>query len=278
MTAGRHYLYRQTLPAGTKGLMTLTFAAFLLQHLLGFRTGMAPSFVLGLSREGALGNGYIWQFVTYMFLHAGFAHIVMNMAVLYLVGREMEPTVGTGKFVALYLGCGAIGGLFWMLVSGGGGAICIGASGATFGLIAAFVGLDPYRRIDVQLGDRDLAVRMITLLLVFGAVTVLLMLLGGGGIAHSAHLFGGVGGYIAGRAMAHRFRRRSRRRTSASPLPDGALGDIGHLLSEDEAAVLPDAAEVDRILAKISSEGLGSLSRGERRILDKASEGVSQPK
>ncbi len=72
------------------------------------------------------------------FLHAGLAHIAFNMFALYFLGRLLEPSIGTARFVAVYV-ASLFGGAFGALLLSP-NALTIGASGAIFGLFgAAFV-------------------------------------------------------------------------------------------------------------------------------------------
>ena len=95
------------------------------------------SFVSDLSLQGAeVSNGEWYRLVTGGFLHAGLMHILFNMFALYVVGRVLEPGIGTPRFLALY---------FASLLAGAFGALLltnpleptVGASGAIFGLFAA---------------------------------------------------------------------------------------------------------------------------------------------
>ncbi len=129
-------------PSLTYVLIGVNVAAFLATVLSG-----GPLFgrVLGspIAEEGALvgwavADGEVWRLVTSGFLHAGFAHLFLNMFVLYILGGLLEPAVGRLRFGLIY---------FVSLVTGSFGALLltpdsftVGASGAVFGLMgAAFV-------------------------------------------------------------------------------------------------------------------------------------------
>jgi len=76
-----------------------------------------------------------WTLVTYMFLHAGFTHILFNMLGLYFFGPRVEQRIGSSRFFALYMISGITGGLlsfYTPMVS------IVGASGAIFGVLLAY--------------------------------------------------------------------------------------------------------------------------------------------
>jgi len=57
----------------------------------------------------------------------------------------LEDYLGTDRFLYLYMACGIVAGLGWLMISGAGPAVCIGASGAVFGIAAAYAALNPNR-------------------------------------------------------------------------------------------------------------------------------------
>ena len=127
-------------------LLLATIGAALLQWFVDYRTGGLFSGLFGLSRTTLL-HGEIWRLATYMFLHGGFWHLLLNMLPLAFFGRDVEERFGTPRFALLYFGSGMLGGLGWVLISGTGSELCIGASGAVFGVIGAFAAAFPDRQI-----------------------------------------------------------------------------------------------------------------------------------
>src|SRR5262245_40397054 len=65
---------------------------------------------LALSVEG-LRQGYVWQLLTFQFLHGGIFHLAMNCITIFIFGREVEEALGRRSFLALYLTSGVMGGL-----------------------------------------------------------------------------------------------------------------------------------------------------------------------
>lgn len=92
-------------------------------------------------------RGYVWQPLTYAFLHAtdGFGHVLVNALMLYLFGSRVEGLLSRKRFVALYVGA-AVAGAFAVLCSDavlaalghGRASLVTGASGAVAGVLAAF--------------------------------------------------------------------------------------------------------------------------------------------
>jgi membrane associated rhomboid family serine protease len=122
-------------------LIGLNAAAFLAQIATGgggFDLG-GSSLVLDFGLYGPLVNEGEWyRLVTSGFLHAGLIHLGFNMFALYFLGRLLEPSIGTPRFLGIYL-ASLLGGAFGALLLSP-DALTVGASGAIFGIFgAAFV-------------------------------------------------------------------------------------------------------------------------------------------
>ena len=81
-------------------------------------------------------NGGWYRLVTAMFIHYGLLHLLLNMWALWILGRNLEAGLGPTRFLALYLISGIGGNVAAYLWAPG--ALTAGASGAVFGLMAAF--------------------------------------------------------------------------------------------------------------------------------------------
>jgi membrane associated rhomboid family serine protease len=86
---------------------------------------------------GGIAHGEYYRLLTSMFLHYGIFHLLLNMYALWIVGGVLEPLLGRLRFAALYLLSGLGGGVATYLFSDI-GTVAAGASGAVFGLFAAF--------------------------------------------------------------------------------------------------------------------------------------------
>lgn len=193
--------FKTEFPPVTKALLLITIGVYLLQTVARAFLPFDVTVMFALSGN-AIQHWQLWRGVTYIFLHGGIFHLFVNMLVLFMFGREMELVLGAKRFLSLYLGCGILGGVGWVIISGNSPAYCLGASGAVFGIIGAFAAIFPFRKITLLI-FYVLPVTMTARTMVIGlAVLSVFALMGSdGNIAHSAHLAGGLAGYIYGRNM-----------------------------------------------------------------------------
>lgn len=248
--------YVNRLTPMVRGLLIATVGVFALQVLSGMLLGGdVLTELFGLSGEG-LRHAYIWQPVTYIFLHGGLLHLVLNMLVLAFMGPHVERAIGPRHVLALYLLSGALGGIGWLLLTPVSWIPCVGASGSIFGVLAAFAALFPRQPITLLV----LFVFPVSMpawqmvLLLGGAEMLSLLTARHSSIAYAAHLAGGLSGFIYARTisrgwpqMGFMFRR------GRGPTPTWPV---------------PDHREVDRILDKIAARGMASLTREERALLE----------
>ncbi len=95
-------------------------------------------------------QGFFWQPLTYIFLHAGLLHLFLNMLWLFVFGPDVERVLGTRQFMRFFLLCGALGvmGTYVSALFLGGDAVrVVGASGAVMGVLIAFAVLYPNREL-----------------------------------------------------------------------------------------------------------------------------------
>src|SRR5713226_2329552 len=88
-----------------------------------------------------------WPFLTTMFLHGGWLHIIGNMWFLYLFGDNVEDRMGSLRFLAFYLLCGLAAGIVHVVTNPTSTVPAVGASGAIAGVMGAYVALFPRARI-----------------------------------------------------------------------------------------------------------------------------------
>ena len=171
----------------------------LIINLLVFLAMMTPglaNYVFGLGALWPLGhpNFMPWQFVTYMFLHGGFGHILFNLFALWMFGQSIENLWGTRRFVIYYFITGVGAALLHIAITAA-DVPMVGASGAVYGILLAFAMMFPNRPI--MLIFLPVPIKAKYFVMIFGA----LELFNGvanlqTGIAHFAHLGGMVVGYI----------------------------------------------------------------------------------
>ncbi len=156
---------------------------------------------LALTPKLVLTRGFVWQMVSYMFLHADFWHIALNMLVIWMFGRTLEQIWGGTRFLKFYLACGLGGAIFSFLFAYN--APVIGASAAAYGILLAFAIMFPNQRLllwfVIPVKARTLAIGLAVLSLVLG-------IRGGGNIAHFAHL-GGMAAALIMMRGEYQFRR-----------------------------------------------------------------------
>ncbi len=281
----------QFFPPIIKSLLIANTGVFLLEMFFGSfhfgEIGFSEIFdrVFGLM---PLGQGfYLWQLITYQFVHANFWHLFFNMVFgLWMFGMEVEHVWGSKKFLIYYLSCGVVAGLVQLILS----PIfepalgpTVGASGAIYGVMIAFAAIFPDRYIFLYFLIPIKVKYFVIILIVFSVISV-----GGqGNVANLAHLGGAVAGYLYILYDQHRLNRGRRRTNFQSSMSSGhwshpisSSGDIVDAKIFDiNGAKLPEQKEdsvdlqkrIDEILDKISRSGYQSLSDEEKKILFEAS-------
>jgi membrane associated rhomboid family serine protease len=254
-------------------LLVVNAIAFLVEC---FALGNPPRFSLdsrfALSAEG-LKHGFVWQLLTYQFMHANLWHILINSWAIYLFGREVEDTLGRKPFLVLYLAAGVVGGVFQVLAAFVwpqyfGGPV-VGASAGGFGLMAAYAVLFPARELTLLFPPVTFPAK--TLLIFSAVLAVVGIVFPVDHVANTAHL----GGMLTGVFFVRWFVQ-GRWRWPGAIAPGAAAGNLSiwprdadqpeEDLSTDEFV----KSEVDPILDKISRQGIQSLTAREREILEKA--------
>jgi membrane associated rhomboid family serine protease len=181
----------------TPAIKTLVIACaigFFLQIFNQF-AGMTPlMYTFGLIPDQVVHKFYLWQLVTYIFLHGGFFHILFNMFGLYMFGGELEATWGTRQFTKFFFICGIGAALTSVIASPYSTIPIIGASGAIFGLLLAYGVLFPNRIIYLYM---IIPIQAKWFVIIFGAITFLSALSANGtGVAYVAHLGGMLFGFL----------------------------------------------------------------------------------
>ena len=141
-----------------------------------------------------------WQFVTYMFLHANFWHILFNMYTLFIFGGIVEQMLGSRKFFTFYMLSGIGSAVIYMGIQAlthSYGA-CVGASGAIYGVLIAYAMLFPDNRMTllfppVTLSAKWMVIIFLALELGTGVVSTVTNV---GVVAHFAHVGGMLVGFL----------------------------------------------------------------------------------
>jgi rhomboid family protein len=263
-------------------IMLVNIAAFLGQMLAGRFTNFPVLGYFALSTDG-LRHGYVWQLVSYMFLHGGWLHLLFNCWAIFVFGRDVETALGRKSFVALYFASGIIGGLVQALAGALFGGVfaepVVGASAGAFGLVSAFAMLFPERPLMLLLFFIvPLSMRAKFLLLFEAALAVLGLFVGPFNIANAAHLGGMLTGIVFVRyamnwhwpQLKRAWAQPTRRLVTVQPRVSAGWGHNRASTAEDLPPEEFLAKQVDPILDKISAHGIQSLTARERRILETA--------
>jgi len=209
----------RNIPVVTKNLLIINILVFIATYVVrGLNIDLND--ILGL--HFFLASDFrIWQFFTYMFMHGGFTHILMNMFMLWMFGMVVENVWGPRKFLFYYIVCGVGAGLCQELAQYGTYLVeglanfdsvrvgttvlpmdvylnmmnTVGASGAIYGVLLAFGMLFPEERMFIIPIPIPIKAKWI----VMGSIVVELFSAIGtsnDGVAHLAHLGGMLFGFI----------------------------------------------------------------------------------
>ncbi len=217
---------------------------------------------LGLSQHG-IDQAYSWQFATAFFLHDGPWHLLGNLLIFYLLGRDLEVIIGQRHFVYLYLAGGVAGelGHLFLLPSN---TVLFAASGGVAAVVAAYATILPELELTAMMFF-IVPVRLKAKHIAYGATALAALLVcidRQGVVVHSAYLGGGAAGWLYAHLLGfgrpsflQRFLRHQKLETER--LRHLSLGDLM-------------TQEINPLLEKISRDGLFSLTRSERRLLAQA--------
>lgn len=194
-TLGRSYVYGY-LPPGVKWLLISNSIIFVI-----FWVGGQPRTIItlfSLIPAAVVQNFYIWQLFTYLFLHGGIGHIVLNMLALYFFGSPLELDWGTRRFLKFYFYCGLAAGvcvvLTGLLVGGSAFVVpTVGASGAILGLLVAFGVLYPNETILLMF---VIPMKAKHLVMLYAAIELLSLWGPNTGVSTIAHLGGMAFGFL----------------------------------------------------------------------------------
>jgi membrane associated rhomboid family serine protease len=179
--------------SAVRTLVIICVVVFVLQTFDGLAGGQAFVRSFGLTPLLVTHNFYLWQLVTYIFLHGGVLHILFNMLGLWMFGSDLERLWGARKFTTFFFICGIGAGLLTVLLSPSSFVATIGASGAIYGILLAFGMLFPDRIIYWII----FPIRARWFVVIMGGLAFYSSLTANGdGIANIAHLGGMFFGFL----------------------------------------------------------------------------------
>ena len=142
-------------PIVNMALITVNIGVFLYQLTLGpnldkfvYIYGLVPArYSVDYYAHYFSTGQQVFAFISFMFLHGGFMHLLGNMWVLYIFGDNVEDHLGPLRYLAFYLLCGIGSGVSHLLLNTGSNIPTIGASGAIAGVMGAYFLLHPHSKI-----------------------------------------------------------------------------------------------------------------------------------
>ena len=273
------------LGSGVKQLLIANFAVFVFTQITGL--GFWAEW-FGLNPHNVIFGLRVWQPASYMFLHASFWHIGINMLMLWMFGSELEQVWGRKEFFRYYLITGVGAGIFSIVpyfmgvLAGYSGYIpsIIGASGAVYGILLAYAMTYPNRTVLVYF---IMPVKVKYLMLFMGFMTFA-SIGNSDGISHITHLGGLVVGWfylryhrhyrglnIPWRSWLDRFSKvRIINDDPKSPPRSSSRGSKNWRRVKSDAEL---RQEMDALLDKITRVGYEALSEKEKqRMLELSSQ------
>lgn len=224
-------------------------------------------------RTGLLG-GRVWELLTFQFIHGGLGHLALNMIGLFFFGPIAERWWGSRRFTVFYLACGAAGALGFSALWAVGvfpaaeiDARLVGASAGLYGVLVAVAVIAPDARVALVFPPVEMSMRQMAMLMLGIAVLAVMTGLGGNAGGEAGHLGGAVIGYLL-------MRRPQWIGWAAGRDPDVEIippKAFSRKAPRESATDPRTAAEVDRILDKISAHGIHSLTRAEQKTLERIS-------
>jgi membrane associated rhomboid family serine protease len=231
---------------------------------------------------GGMSHGYVWQLLTFQFMHANWVHLLGNSLAIFFFGRSVETVLGGRTFLTLYFTSGIVGGLVQMVY-----ALVtqdyhptVGASAGAAGLIGAFALMAWDEQFTMIIYFVPVAMRGKTLFI--GSIVVFAALVPmQNHVANAAHLGGILAGFFYVRQIVQgRWHLPEWKLPTRAEAPRELAAKHAGQKSPWKLHSIPPAEdltkdeflqkEVDPILDKISARGIQSLTAREREILEKA--------
>lgn len=172
--------------------IALVYIAMVLAGLSPLHPNAESLFRWGGNFRNAVMDGEWWRLITYMFLHGGIMHLLMNAYALVYIGMFLEPLLGKARFITAYLLTGICAGLASIMMHPF--SVGVGASGAIFGMYGAFFALLTTNHL--QKAAKKTMLRSILFFIVFN-----LIMGTQGNTDNAAHIGGLVSGLLIGYAF-----------------------------------------------------------------------------
>jgi len=251
-------------------IMIITIAVHAVVMLFPNTAGQFLIAYCGLSPRAVIYHGQVWRVISYALLHDPnmFFHILFNMLMLWMFGKEIEYMWGNRKFFVFYIFAALFSGIFSLLAIFFSSPFIniIGASGALMALLVVYAYYFPDRQL---LFLFFIPMKIRTAVVVFAAISVFGTANNYGNVSHITHLGGIAAGFLwvqigdkldlIVRSISAFFQNISTKR-----------GNDYNFQKERRQKTI-NAGEIDRILDKINRSGILSLTPNERKTLREAS-------
>ena len=254
------------IPSAVKILLILNIIVFLLVEISGMQFELFYS-NFGLVPAKVWSSFMIWQPITYLFLHGGFIHLLFNMFVLWMFGKDLENQWGYIPFLKYYFACGIGAGIATSIFGWGSFTPVIGASGAIYGLLLAY-GLTYPNRLVYLYGIFPIKVKFMVIgmgvIAFFASMTST-----NSTVSHITHIAGMVVGLIYLQSKLNF-------KNLKLWLIDRKIHSLNVKISKRENSDHQLQKKVDKILEKLNTEGWDGLTEAEQKVLHTASKTYSQ--
>ena len=255
-------------PRGVKLLLIFNIVIFLMVEISGMQFELFYS-NFGLVPAKFWSSLMLWQPVTYLFLHGGFFHLVFNMLVLWMFGKDLEDKWGLIPFMKYYFICGISSGIITTIVAWGSFVPIIGASGAIYGLLLAY-GLTWPNRTVFLYGIFPVKVKF--MVIIIGLIAFFASMTSTNSTtSHITHIGGMLVGllylYLKGNLAYMKLW-----------VINYKINNLNKKIVRHKKTDTYHKKEVDKILEKLNNNGWENLSEVEQNMLYKASKRYSENK
>jgi membrane associated rhomboid family serine protease len=238
-------------------IIGVTIACYVVQGVLLGRGDIDLAQIFGVVPAKLIGRGWVWQLFTHALLHepSGITHLAFNMLFLYWLGTDVAEIYGVRRFLFLYAGGAVACALAYAAIGYATGRTTIPAIGASGAIMAVAVVAAFYYPSRTVLFMFVLPVPLWALVTLYVGLDLYYPLAGlRDWLSSAGHLGGALFGFLC-----HRFH-------LDVPGAAGLRAFFGSLVKTGSSP-----AEVDRILDKINTQGIGGLTDQERDVLKRAS-------
>ena len=248
-----------------KVLIWINISLFILKELSASQVDLALLF--GLSPKTIW--PMIWQPVTYMFIHGGIFHVLINMLVLWMFGSEMESLWGRAEFLRYYFLTGIGSGLIWLLFNfSQPNSVLIGASGAIYGILLAYGMMFPNRTVYLYF---LIPIKVKWFVILLGVIAFISSFNSYSNISHITHLSGMVIGFVY---LRYYRRWKDMKFSIHKQFEEFRISRK----TRKKQQKMKMQQKVDHLLDKINKVGYENLTEEEKDLLYKASQDFSRGK